>query len=106
MNPRRADDILNDCADIYEQRRAVYGENFRRVGEVMQSLFPEGVKLQTVEDHNRFHILMLTVVKLTRYVQNWDKGGHQDSAEDAAVYWAMLAQIDEEGRAADAGEPF
>lgn len=61
----------------------------------MAALFPDGVKLETKEDHNRFHIFMLVLVKLSRYCVNWEQGGHQDSIHDAAVYCAMLESIDE-----------
>jgi hypothetical protein len=37
---------------------------------------------------------MLIIVKLTRYVINWNQGGHQDSIHDAMVYCAMLEEID------------
>lgn len=87
--------ILKEAAAIFEDRNAAYGENWRKVGPLMAQLFGK-ITLETAEDYNRFHILMLAVVKLTRYVQNWDKGGHEDSANDSAVYWAMLQSIDGE----------
>lgn len=90
-----ADKILAAAAETFAARKAVYGENYKRVGAAMAALFPEGVKLETEEDHNRFHIFALIVVKLSRYCVNWDKGGHQDSIHDAAVYCAMLEDIDE-----------
>lgn len=92
----KADEILDRAAETFRQRRAVYGENFRAVGRVMKALFPEGIPLKTVDDHNRFHILMLEVVKLTRYCENWSRGGHEDSQIDQSVYCAMLVQIDQE----------
>ncbi len=91
-----AQEILRDAADTFEDRRKVYGDNYKLVGAVMAGLFPEGITLSTIDDHNRFHIFMLEVVKLTRYAQNWQKGGHADSQLDLAVYAAMLNSIDEE----------
>ena len=38
---------------------------------------------------------MLKIVKQTRYVMNWDKGGHADSILDDTVYGAMLLEIDQ-----------
>lgn len=96
LDPDRADAVLEKAADTYRERRAVYGENFRAVGRVMKALFPKGVNLETEDDHNRFHILMLEVVKLTRYAENWHRGGHEDSQLDLSVYAAMLVQIDRE----------
>jgi hypothetical protein len=90
----RADKILEDAAKTFRDRNKVYGDNFLRVGAVMQGLFPDGMTIKTEHDWNRLHILLLGVVKQTRYVQNWGKGGHQDSIRDSAVYAAMLEMID------------
>jgi hypothetical protein len=94
----RADQILEKSAETFRARNAVYGDNYLKVGKVMAALFPDGVTLRTVDDHNRFHIFMLAVVKLTRYVHNWDATGHADSCHDLTVYAAMLESIDEEIR--------
>jgi hypothetical protein len=91
---RSADVILAEAAETFRERRKVYGKNYRQVGEAMSALFPGGIKLSSVEDQSRYHILLLVVVKLTRYAANWDCGGHQDSIHDAAVYCAMLEAID------------
>lgn len=91
-----ADKILAEAASTFAARRAVYGDNYKRVGAAMAALFPDGVNLKSKDDHNRFHILMLVVVKLSRYCVNWEKSGHQDSIHDAAVYCAMLESIDAE----------
>jgi len=90
-----ADNILAEAAKTFAERRAVYGDNYKRVGAAMAALFPKGVELKTADDHNRFHIFMLVLVKLSRYCVNWEKGGHQDSIHDAAVYCAMLEDIDD-----------
>jgi hypothetical protein len=91
-----AGDFLAEGAETYRERAAAYGDNWRRVGPVMAALRPQGFDLKTEEDHNRFHILMLAIVKVTRYVENWDKGGHEDSTLDLSVYAAMLHAIDAE----------
>jgi len=89
----RASDILRQAADLFEERNAVYGDNYKMVGEVMKGLFPDGVILKTVNDWNRMHILLLDVVKTTRYTVNWETG-HRPSIEDKTVYSAMLDMID------------
>jgi hypothetical protein len=94
----RADHYLSEAAKTFAQRRAVYGENYRAVGRVMKALFPDGLPLESVEDHNRHHIFVLMVVKLTRYAEQWDNGGHEDSLLDLSVYSAMLVSIDNEIR--------
>lgn len=91
---RIAADLLAEAAETYRARNKVYGDNFKMVGKVMLGLFPNGVTLKTPHDHNRFHILMLIIVKLTRYTVNWEGGGHADSIHDATVYAAMLEWID------------
>lgn len=98
---KSAADFLDEAAQTFRDRNAVYGDNFKRVGAVMAALFPDGITLKTEDDHNRFHIFALCVIKLTRYTQNWSKGGHPDSIHDNTVYSAMLEAIDAEiaGRA-------
>ena len=90
--------VLRQAADTYAKRNLVYGDNYKLVGNVMAALFPEGVTLRTPEDHNRFHIFMLEIVKMTRYTENWDKGGHEDSMLDLSVYAAILVEIDREAK--------
>lgn len=89
-----AADYLSEAADTYRERRKVYGDNYLTVGRAMVAFFPDGIKLKTEDDHNRFHIFMLKIVKLTRYAVNWDRGGHADSLLDDAVYCSMLMEID------------
>ena len=89
--------ILEAAAKTFAAKNKEYGENWRRVGPTLMALFGgESTTLSSEKDHERFHILMLIVVKLTRYVVNWEKGGHKDSIHDAAVYAAMLEAIDDE----------
>lgn len=87
---------MSESAATFKSRNAEYGDNWRMVGETMKALFPNGVTLRTADDHNRFHIFMLKIVKLSRYAINWEKGGHQDSIHDDGVYSAMLEMIDGE----------
>lgn len=91
-------ELLREGANTYEERNKIYGDNYKRHGMVMQALFPEGVQLDTVEDHNRFGILTQMVAKLTRYCQNWHVGGHEDSLHDLMVYTPMLQELDNERR--------
>jgi hypothetical protein len=89
---------LHGLADLFAERNAVYKDNFRMVGRIMVAMFPEGIELKTEEDHNKFHLFMLKIVKLSRYVVNYDQG-HIDSIDDDIVYTAMVAALDEEARA-------
>jgi len=89
-------ELLRSGADTYEERNKIYGDNYKRHGEVMLALFPNGVKLDGIDDHNRFGLLTQKVAKLTRYCENFNTGGHSDSLHDDMVYTAMLAEVDAE----------
>ena len=89
-------DMLRSAAETYEQRNKLYGDNYKRFGDVMLALLPNGVKLETKDDWNRFGVFFHVVGKVTRYAANIDTGGHQDSAHDLAVYAAMLEELTQE----------
>lgn len=96
--------------DIYASRAAVYKDNYKVVGRVMQALFPDGApRLYDATDYDRWHIFELIIVKLTRYTNNWDTP-HKDSIDDMQVYGAILGALDsdmaerEERRAAEEAE--
>jgi hypothetical protein len=84
-------DLLAEMANTYRERNAVYGDNWKNVGNVMMAMFPEGVELKTADAVNSWHLWELIVVKLTRFANS--KLTHQDSIHDVAVYAAMLEAI-------------
>lgn len=90
--------LLKKALETYDERHLVYGDNYLTIGNVFNNLFPEGLSVCGQAGWNRLHALMLMVVKLTRYAQNFDAGGHQDSLLDLIVYTAMLGEIDDEDR--------
>lgn len=91
--------FLRKSADIYAERNAVYKDNYKMVGKLMVALFPNGITLKTVEEHNKFHLFMLAIVKLSRYATNYE-AGHEPSVEDLIVYMAMVQALDAEAAAA------
>lgn len=91
---KKPDERLADAAKIFAERSVLYGENYLRHGMVLQALFPEGLKLQSLNDHNRFGLLTQVVAKMTRYCENFSKGGHEDSLDDLSVYAQMLNYVD------------
>ena len=95
-NGQRAPEILECAADTFKERNKLYGDNYLHFGEIMLALFPQGVKLMTAEDFNRFVLFTNCVGKLSRYAVNLTNGGHQDSAHDLCVYAAMLEEITDE----------
>lgn len=91
---KRAPDILEEAADTYRQRNAVYGDNYLRFGRIMYEMFPD-TEL-TPDAFNRLGVFVQCLSKLTRYAENMKNGGHYDSALDLSVYAAMLAELTEE----------
>lgn len=87
-------EMLRHAARTYEERNKVYGDTYKIHGYVINALFPAGIRLSGPMDHNRFAALTLIISKLTRYCQNFDKGGHADSLHDLAVYAMMLQELD------------
>lgn len=85
------DQILEAMANTFRERNAVYGDNWKTVGNVMEALFPEGIVLSSPSDFCRWHLLELLVVKLTRFANSGMC--HMDSIHDASVYGAMLEAI-------------
>jgi hypothetical protein len=99
-------DMLREAAGIYEERNKLYGDNYKRFGTIMAALFPDGIARragignalgETMPEYfNRVGVLIQIISKLTRYCQNFDRGGHPDSLDDLAVYSMMLQELDRE----------
>jgi hypothetical protein len=90
--------FLEAAGMTYKERNAVYQDNFRVVGRVMEALFPSGAPaLHDQHDYNRWHIFELAIVKLTRYVANWGNPD-RDSLVDLLPYISILAAQDDEMR--------
>ena len=87
-------DILKEGALTFEEKNAEYGNTYMNHGYVMAALFPNGVKLNSIEDHIRFGIFNMQVSKICRYAMNFNIGGHEDSVHDLMVYSAMLKSVD------------
>lgn len=85
-------EILRECAETFEQRNKLYGDNYKHFGKLMQGIFPRGLTIESVDDWNRLSLLMQAAAKLSRYGQSFTEG-HVDSAHDAAVYAAMLEEL-------------
>lgn len=81
--------ILQEAATTFKERGGVYKDNHQRVGAVLAALFPDGITLMTEDEHERFALIMLNAVKMTRDAVAWPNG-HQDSLRDMIVYSAML----------------
>lgn len=95
---------LRSAANLYEERNAIYGDNYKRFGATMLSLFPDGLTLNDAANWNRLGILVQMVAKLTRYAPNFNRGGHNDSLDDLTVYSMMLMELDSDAKQAAADE--
>lgn len=86
--------ILFSAADTLAARSRDYangGRNGNEVhAEVLRALFPEGIPTGNAGSLNKFVLLNFIIGKVVRYALLLDKGGHQDSAHDIAVYGAIL----------------
>lgn len=91
---KNAGDILEEGGKTFKERHAVYGNNFLKVGDIMVAMFPKGLTLTTSEDWIRLELLMMKIVKFSRYAENFVNGGHEDSIHDDMVYSAMLEFVD------------
>lgn len=91
---KKVPDMLRDAAAIYEERNKLYGDNYKRFGYIMRELFPQGLKLETQDDFNRYGVFVQVVSKITRYAENFTRGGHVDSLDDMAVYAMMMQELD------------
>ena len=89
-------EALEACANTYRERNEIYGDCYKRQGEIMELFFPEGFSPESESDWNRMGILMKVVDKLIRYTSNFSEGGHEDSMHDISVYCQMLLELDNE----------
>lgn len=87
----RPHDILQSMATTFKDRNAIYGDNYKMVGELMEVLHPEGFTQLTKEDHELGHLWSLMIVKLSRFAISGLT--HKDSVHDLAVYCAMIEAI-------------
>ncbi len=101
---KRPDEILDEAAKTFRERNALYGNNYKRFGEVMVALFGTDALLfgpapeDLAEYWARMGVFVQIVSKMTRYAENFATGGHVDSAHDIVVYAAMLEEMTREGK--------
>ncbi len=91
--PRTAADVLQDAANTFRERNAVYKDNYKQVAQLVKIFFPGGVPPELVV-RDQWHLFELMLVKLSRFAISGLQ--HQDSIRDTAVYAAMIEAIIEE----------
>lgn len=97
MNNPTVAQQLADLGQLFADRYALYGDNYKRFGSIMVDLLGD-VNLKTPDDYNRMGLFVQIVGKVTRYANQFRQGGHPDSLDDLAVYAQMLQEIDVEIR--------
>lgn len=86
--------ILEQCAELFEQRNEKYKDAYKRNGAALKALFPNGLTLTTEDDFGKFVALNWIVAKLNRYAASLDENaGHTDSCLDIVNYAAILAKL-------------
>lgn len=89
-----APDLMRKAIETFEARSSYGPADFKKQGEVMQALFPEGMQTLTVEQCSRFVVLSIIVTKLCRYAEHAHDNGHDDSIHDIGVYAFILQAMD------------
>jgi hypothetical protein len=95
IEPKTVPDLLESAAATFRERNAIYGDNYKHFGTVLAGMFPNGLTIRGEQDFNRLGVFVQVVSKLTRYANNFEKGGHQDSIHDTQTYAAMLEELDQ-----------
>lgn len=90
----KANECMRNALNTFEERAKVYGDSYTRHGFVMKVLFPNGIKLNSIEDFNRFGILNMQISKIIRYTQSWSER-HTDSSHDLGIYSFMQEELDQ-----------
>ncbi len=92
MKPRKENkstlELMREAIDTFEERNAIYKDNYVMVGKLLEVLHPSGLNIKTAEEWNLYHLYILMIVKLSRFAISGLK--HQDSLRDLAVYAFMV----------------
>lgn len=81
--------VLQSMAETFYERNSAYKDTYLRVGPILKLL--NVPSLDTEEQLTKYHLVMLCVVKLVRYVTSDMQ--HPDSVHDLGVYAAMLQEL-------------
>lgn len=98
MQVKTVPQALSELGTLYEERAALYGDNYKKFGHSLHAIMGTTV-LRTPDDYNRFGILVQIFSKFTRYAEQFENGGHADSLDDTSVYCQMLQELDAELKA-------
>jgi hypothetical protein len=85
-----ANSIQKEQIEILTERDSQYGQAYNKVGSIMQILFPNGITIDTTEQHQQFDLLKQVIGKLARFSHQFPSGIHRDSLIDAGNYITLL----------------
>lgn len=84
------ENIQEEQMQILKQRHSEYGQAYKKVGEIMQILFPNGIFIFEKEQQQYFDLFKQVVGKLARFSHQFPKEIHRDSLIDAGNYITLL----------------
>lgn len=88
-------DMMKEAQKTYCERNALYGDTYKKIGYILEAMFPEGLVLSGPLDLNRFACFVMVIGKAVRYAQMIANGQtHQDTPHDMGVYSFMLQELD------------
>lgn len=89
--PFTVPDLLRSAAQTYAERNMMYGSNYKKFGDAMAAMMPDGMTVLTPDDWNKLAVFIHIMTKVSRLVET--RLEHGDSALDLAVYAAMLREL-------------
>lgn len=92
--------IIDEQFQILKERDSQYGASYNKVGAILQILFPDGIEIQTKEQHQQFDLLKQVIGKLARLSHKFPTEIHRDSLIDAGNYINLLLAVIEQQKQA------
>ena len=87
ISPPHPADVLEKVAATMRERNKAYKDSYIQHGDIMATLFPNGIELVTPEDFAMFGIMNMMVSKLYRFAAS--DMLHVDSVHDLCAYSAI-----------------
>jgi hypothetical protein len=95
------ENIQKEQMQILKQRNSEYGQSYKKVGEIMQILFPKGIFIGEKEQQQQFDLFKQIVGKLARFSHQFPNEIHRDSLIDAGNYITLLLGVIEQKQQVD-----
>ena len=99
----KPDDILEECRKLFEAKNKEKGDGYKRGGEIIKALFPNGIHLRGKDSlniyNNLIHIIdclsrITNILSISQEQLNYELSeGIDQTAVDLTVYSAMLVSL-------------